>query len=84
MFLDYYRSRGIDIFAPDNTAAGESEGHLIGFDVYESQDCLDWIDFLRHKFGEDVQIILHGFSMGGATVLKIWTRTVYSRRAWVY
>lgn len=71
MFLDYYRSRGIDIFAPDNTAAGESEGHLIGFDVYESQDCLDWIDFLRHKFGEDVQIILHGFSMGGATVLKM-------------
>lgn len=71
MFLDYYRSRGIDIFAPDNTAAGESEGHLIGFDVYESQDCLDWINFLREKFGSNVQIILHGFSMGGATVLKM-------------
>lgn len=71
MFLDYYRSRGIDVFAPDNTAAGESEGHLIGFDVYESQDCLDWIDFLRKKFGPYVQIILHGFSMGGATVLKM-------------
>lgn len=71
MFLDYYRSRGIDIFAPDNTAAGESEGQLIGFDVYESQDCLDWIAFLLKKFGPDIQIILHGFSMGGATVLKM-------------
>lgn len=71
MFLDYYHSRGFDIFAPDNTAAGESGGHLIGFDTYESQDCLDWINFLRGKFGEDIEIILHGFSMGGATVLKM-------------
>lgn len=71
MFLDYYRSRGIDVFAPDNTASGESEGQLIGFDVYETQDCLDWIAFLRKRFGDDVQIILHGFSMGGATVLKM-------------
>ena len=71
MFLDYYRSRGFDVFAPDNTAAGESGGHLIGFDVYESQDCLDWIDFLREKIGDDIEIVLHGFSMGGATVLKM-------------
>lgn len=71
LFYDYYSSRGFDIFACDHTASGESGGHLIGFDTFESQDCLAWIDFLRHKFGDDVQIILHGFSMGGATVLKM-------------
>lgn len=71
MFYDYYSSRGFDIFACDHTASGESGGHLIGFDTFESEDCLAWIDFLRRKFGDSVQIILHGFSMGGATVLKM-------------
>ncbi len=68
---DYYASRGIDVFACDHTAAGDSAGHFIGFDVLESRDCLKWLDFLREKFGEDVQIILHGFSMGAATVMQM-------------
>ena len=71
MFYDYYRSRGIDLFCADNTAAGESQGSFIGFDVLESRDCLLWLDFLREKFGEDTQIILHGFSMGAATVMQM-------------
>ena len=50
---DYYLSRGFDLFAVDHTAAGESEGHFIGFDVLESRDCLIWIDFLKDQFGED-------------------------------
>lgn len=68
---DYYASRGIDVFVCDHTAAGASEGNFIGFDVLESRDCLRWLDFLREQFGEDVQIILHGFSMGAATVMQM-------------
>ena len=30
-----------------------------------------WLDVLLKRFGADIQIILHGFSMGGATVLKV-------------
>ncbi len=71
MFYDYYRSRGIDLFCCDHTASGNSEGEYIGFDIFETKDCLKWIDFLIEKFGKDVQIILHGFSMGGATVLQM-------------
>ena len=71
MFLDMYHSRGFDVFCPDHAAHGESEGRRIGYDYYESIDCLRWIDELRKRFGEDVQIILHGFSMGGATVLRM-------------
>lgn len=71
LFYDYYKSRDIDFFCCDHTASGQSEGHFIGFDVLETQDCLLWIEFLREKFGNDVQIILHGFSMGGATVLQM-------------
>lgn len=71
MFYDYYRSRGIDIFCCDHTAHGESEGKYIGFDVFESKDCLDWVEYLVQKFGPDTQILLHGFSMGAATVMQM-------------
>lgn len=71
MYYDYYKSRGIDLFCCDHTAHGESEGRFIGFDVFESEDCLCWLSFLREHFGPQVQILLHGFSMGGATVLRM-------------
>lgn len=73
-FYDYYSSRGIDLFCCDHTASGESEGQIIGFDCYESRDCLAWLDFLRAEFGGDIRVILHGFSMGGASVLKMSDR----------
>lgn len=74
MYYEYYKSRGFDLFCCDNTAAGESEGRYIGFDVFESRDCLKWLDFLQERFGADIQVILHGFSMGGGTVLSMSDR----------
>lgn len=74
MFLDYYHSRGIDVFTCDHVAHGESEGKHIGYDYFESADCLKWLDFLVEQFGEEISIILHGFSMGGATVMKMSDR----------
>lgn len=71
---DYYASRGIDFFLCDHTASGESGGEFIGFDVYETEDCLKWLDFLIGQFGEDTQLILHGFSMGAATVMQMSSR----------
>lgn len=71
---DYYKSRGIDLFCVDHTASGSSEGHFIGFDVFETEDCLQWLEFLKEKFGEDVKILLHGFSMGAATVMQMSSR----------
>lgn len=73
MFREIYHSRGFDIFSPDNTASGESGGRSFGYDVFESADCLKWLDFLQKKFG-DIEIILHGFSLGGATVMKMSDR----------
>lgn len=74
MYREYYKSRGFDLFCVDHTAAGESEGHFIGYDVLESRDCLRWLDFLQERFGSDIEVILHGFSMGGATVLSMSDR----------
>ena len=74
MYYDYYRSRGFDLFCCDHEAHGESEGRFIGFAAFEDEDCLRWIDFLRSRFGEDVSLLLHGFSMGACTVLKMASR----------
>ena len=81
MFYDYYAGRGFDLFGCDHTAHGESEGLFIGFDCLEAPDCLLWIEELKRRFGEDVQIILHGFSMGAATVLKMSDRCPSQVRA---
>ena len=74
MYYDYYATRGFDLFCCDHTAHGESEGKQIGFDYFESADCLRWIDELIRRFGGDVQIVLHGFSMGSATVMRMSSR----------
>ena len=74
MFFELYHRRGFDVFTCDNTASGESGGRIFGYDVFESADCLKWLDFLTNEFGADVQILLHGFSLGGATVLKMSDR----------
>lgn len=73
-FADYYFSRGCDIFCCDHEAHGESGGLIIGYDCFEADDCLDWLSFLSETYGSDIQIILHGFSMGGGIVLKMSDR----------
>ncbi len=73
-FVDYYFSRGWDIFCCDHVSHGESSGQLIGYDYFESLDCLDWLEYLSKTFGSNIQVILHGFSMGGGTVLKMSDR----------
>lgn len=66
--------RGFDVFGCDHTASGESEGRYVSFDYYESADCLKWIDFLLDEFGHDISMVLHGFSMGAATVMSMSDR----------
>lgn len=74
MYCDFWTSRGFDLFCCDHAAHGESEGKYIGFAVREPDDCLKWIDELIRRLGPEVEIILHGFSMGGATVLRMTDR----------
>ena len=73
-FADYYFSRGWDIFCCDHVSHGESSGLIIGYDYFESLDCLSWLEYLSKTFGDDIQVILHGFSMGGGIVLKMSDR----------
>lgn len=65
----YYLSRGFNVFIVDHRASGESSGKYIGFGYYESRDSIRWLEFLNKTFGEDISIVLHGVSMGSATVM---------------
>lgn len=65
----YYKDNGFHILLPDARAHGESEGKYIGFGCLDRWDVLEWVKYLENRFGKDIEIILHGTSMGGATVL---------------
>ncbi len=66
---DYYLKRGYAMLLVDARAHGKSEGTYIGFGCPDRKDALKWIDWVIEECGSDVKILLHGTSMGGATVL---------------
>jgi len=65
----YYNVFGYSVLLPDLRAHGQSGGEFIGFGWHDSCDILKWTAYLREMFGENVKIVLHGISMGGATAL---------------
>ncbi|MBR2732394.1 MAG: alpha/beta hydrolase [Clostridia bacterium] len=68
LIVKYYHDQGYNVFLVDHRGAGTSEGKYIGFGVHEHKDSLLWLDFMNETFGPDIQIILHGISLGCATV----------------
>lgn len=67
-YAKFYHTRGYHVLLPDSRGHGESEGGYYGFGGHDRFDILRWIDFLvlQEKIEE---IVLHGNSMGAATVL---------------
>lgn len=58
-------------FFVDHRAHANSGGTHITYGIRESNDNMEWLYFLKNQFGENIQIILHGQSMGGAVVLMM-------------
>lgn len=69
--IQYYLANGINVFMIDHVASGESEGKYCTFGFNEKKDCLKWLYYMNETFGSDIEIILHGVSMGGATVCML-------------
>ncbi|MUK88814.1 alpha/beta fold hydrolase [Ornithinibacillus sp. L9] len=65
----YYEELGYSFFTADARGHGNSEGDYYGFGWHDRLDYVKWIDLLIEKLGEDTEIVLHGLSMGAATVL---------------
>lgn len=61
--------RGLNILVVTQRGHNQSEGKTITFGIYESKDCLSWIDYVKERFGENKKVILWGISMGAAIVM---------------
>ena len=70
-FVKFYREDlNYNVLLPDHRAHGRSAGKRIGFAALEWRDILDWADMFVKRLGPDTQVVLHGISMGGATVMN--------------
>ncbi|MFD2639331.1 alpha/beta hydrolase [Piscibacillus salipiscarius] len=65
----YYEELGYNMLSVDLRGHGQSQGDYIGFGWHSRLDLVDWVNKLVEKQGEDTEIILHGLSMGAASVL---------------
>lgn len=70
MFPFYHETMGYNYLLPDLTGHGRSEGNYACFGSKDAKNILLWVDYLINRFGEDIEIILHGISMGAATVMN--------------
>ncbi|KHF37620.1 alpha/beta hydrolase [Paenibacillus sp. FSL M7-1455] len=68
-FAKLYSDMGFHVLMPDNRGHGQSGGDYIGFGWHDRRDVVQWIRYILERSGPDMQITLHGVSMGGATVL---------------
>ncbi len=69
--IDYaqrYYDAGYQVLMPDLRACGDSEGNFVGMGWLDKGDILLWIDWILDT-DADAQIVLHGVSMGAATVI---------------
>jgi len=64
----HFYKKGYNVLTVDLRAHGDSEGKYIGMGYLDKDDLLSWTDYLVDKHPQS-QIIYHGTSMGGATVL---------------
>lgn len=67
----YHELFGYNVLMPDARGHGQSEGDYIGFGWPERKDYLLWIQTVIDRVGGDAQLVLHGISMGGATVMMV-------------
>lgn len=65
----FFHEQGFEVLLLDLRAHGQSEGKYVGFGILDRFDTLAWVKYARERFGTELKIVLHGTSMGGATVL---------------
>ena len=67
-YAEEYLKHGYNVLTPDLRAAGTSEGIYLTMGALESQDIKIWAEKIVER-DSNAKIILHGVSMGAATVL---------------
>ncbi|MDE6280288.1 MAG: lysophospholipase [Oscillospiraceae bacterium] len=64
----HYSDLGWHVLLPDQRGHGQSEGDYVGWGYDERLDLVGWCNYIVRKDPE-AEIVLHGVSMGAATVL---------------
>jgi len=64
----WYHDRGWNVLLPDQRGHGSSEGKAVGWGYEERLDVVGWAGYIARKDPE-AEIVLHGVSMGAASVL---------------
>lgn len=65
---EHFSEKGYNVLIPSMRGCSESEGDYIGMGWLDKEDIKLWINLII-KENENAEIILHGSSMGAATVL---------------
>lgn len=64
----WYHEQGWNVLLPDQRGHGRSEGSYVGWGYDERLDLVGWINYVIRR-DPVAEIVLHGVSMGAATVL---------------
>ena len=65
---EQFSKKGYNVLIPSMRACGESDGEYLGMGWLEKDDLQNWINLIIEE-NKNATIILHGSSMGAATVL---------------
>ena len=68
-FVELYKAMGYNTLMIDMRSHGESGAMYPTYGIKEAHDLKRWTNALRTKLGDDVEIVLHGQSLGAATAL---------------
>ncbi|ANS76906.1 peptidase S15 [Paenibacillus yonginensis] len=65
-----FEEKGFNLLLIDHRRHGKSQGKYTTYGFLEKHDLEAWVNWLLEQYGRDIQIGLHGQSLGGATVLE--------------
>lgn len=68
-FAEFFYQKGFNLLIPDMRGHSFSEGKFITMGVKDRFDVKSWTEFVLREFGADEKVILHGVSMGAASVM---------------
>lgn len=66
----HFSENGYNVLIPSMRACSESDGEYIGMGGLDKDDLQDWINLIIEQ-NQNAEIVLHGSSMGAATVLMV-------------
>lgn len=65
---EMYINNGYNVLAIDQRGSGQSIDKKVTFGYYEKEDIKSVVDYVNEQVDSEYKVIVHGFSMGAATV----------------